>query len=1266
MVNNSNNAQNQQREDNNQTSPQDKEKKIEKAIKKYSDGRLNSSKGIDFYNSASANLDGFFNDGLKNDFKKFIEENDEFKSIKLEDISEKKDSFTKHILSFGVAYESKRTAIREVIKREYGELNIDGNNALNYKISGLSLSGLDDVLENGEKRDSFIQGTLKDKAPKKKEFLNFLDNLNINPSSITKEQTKAIISIRNGNLINDEQLKDVLDLFKNNPEAQKNIIKAFLPSVSIKKLIDMDILTEEKANSYIKELINNNDNLKKLKPHFESNHGYLNDDIYEKVIIPTYLFPDDVVKKILGEQGVPLLVKEYNSLVDENNRNGSFSHLFELDENGNVTPDFIKKVSSDSSLRDKIKGIDKLKEGVILKTRKKTEKDDSGNQGEDVGYFRIDKLDIGTVLETKLLQVTNLTGPNGIKRNPGEPENLRYNTFLEFLKSIDGGEFIDNDVFEAEKKDGKIKESIEVGEINSISDLNKKLDEEADSKGSIYKVEDGMSFETFKDDKSKYGVFSISINKAKNEITVTNGNAEFGPLSYKKFYEDFLHNQSSRISNLRTPEAMLSTIKINGDSKVADGFKEIVFEDGKFMPQDRKADKNFEGIRYFTGKDGAAIRIDEIKNGKVKLSEGKYKENIKAGESDEFKGSRSSWYGIEIMYYMLQKNGLTPKIPKKPVEHVDAKKPPKLQGGLFKSWLQGYSINDLVKGSKQFTDFVKHKLEQGSKVNSSRFAVKIGKILHLPDDVMLDLNSVVRSADKKNMDEIVGEMGNLSPLERIQRIGKIVKNAGSPTYELQAAMLVALSKFGHLYPGMVENEGTYLWYRRFGGVPNDTFFKQTKGDLEKEGKQFTEEALIILWLKKDSTWQKYNMSSSFWGELKKSWKEGREGGQKAGGEDTESMKSVDARINFAIDELRKGKKYNTFGILKPIWGKGGTAQEMNKVPFILLMSGTTKKFNEAEIRAMNNFYWEGYPFPALWFGKDDDSINLFQDVIVKLSKSIGAEKEAEKIVSMQRKFEKNGYKLDENNKTDEFQEFVKEISSFWDKHGSKLSPKLTISGDPEIFLKKDEPNNAEYAKYYNTLKSRMESSDYKLNEGGFAEGFYSHDHSSQALQGVETFLSKKVRFTSDATVVDKAGKDIFDAVVDGIRDIKNKQHDSDPVKNREYQIKLYQEYYRGTYAFIKSQITTIEKFQKSDYGKKLAKLGFNFSEDLDYEGVKAGNYNDKIRGYFDSYMVHGTDAVKVNSAIQTRNVFEGKITDLIPAEGVADSHHNDSQNRRAA
>ena len=699
---------------------------------------------------------------------------------------------------------------------------------------------------------------------------------------------------------------------------------------------------------------------------------------------------------------------------------------------------------------------------------------------------------------------------------------------------------------------------------------------------------------------------------------------------------------------------LLSAINTNWDSKVAEWYKELVFEEGKFSPHDRKEEKWFEWVKYFISNKGKkAIYIEEIKDWKVKLSEWEYTESSK-WEKDKYKWTKAAWYWLEIMYFLIQRDKLTPKIPSKPVEPTSAKDMPKLKAWLFKSWLQWFSITDMVKWSKQFTDFIKHKLEQWSKVNSSKFAVKIWKALHLPEDVMLDLNSIVRSADKKNMGEITWEIGDLSPLERIKRINKIVTNAWSPTYELQAAMIVALSKFWHLYPWMVENEWSYLWYQRFGWKPNDEFFTKTKKKLIDEWKQFTEEALVILFLKEASTCKRLNISTSFWWEAKKAWKEWREWWQKSWEWDTESMKRVEPRINHAISEIKVWKIYNTFWILKPIWWKWWDAQQMNKIPFLLVMAWTTKKLNEDEIRTMTNYYWWWYPFSALWFWKDDHSIALFQSIIIKLSGTISpeAKKAAENMVAKQKYFEKNWY-----DKEDEYKKFIDEVVAFWDSYWSALSPKLSITWDPEIFLKKDEPNNAEYAEYYNVLSSRIEAAGYELNKWWFEEWFYNYNHSSPALQNVEKFLSKSVSLSTQWVVSNQNWKDVFNSVIAWIKDIKNKNFSEDKIEDKKYKLKIYQEYYRWVYAFVKAQTAWNmgTNFAKTEFWEALIKLWFNLKEDLDADQMRAWIYNDKINWYFENYLHSWSNVQSIWSVKKTKNVFEDKISTMVNSQ--ADSYN---------
>lgn len=1233
---------------------------IDSAIKSFINFKLNKWENLDYYNAVSWDLENFFTWKFKEEFIKYTQWNKDFKNIKIEEIENKKWVFVQEIMSFWIPYESKRNALKEIIKREYEDSvnNIDSNNTINFKIKNLGVKNLEELIENWGKRDSFIKSLFKNKAPVKKDFLSFMENMKIDYEKLSKEQFEALISIRNWDYIDQDQLTHILSLFKNDLEAKQNIVKTFYSSISLKKLKTLWVITDKEATEAIKKLINENESLKKYKNHLnqDENQTILDKIDLEDIIIPTYLFPESVLDRILDKDLLSTLEKEYNKLIDEV-RSKEEKMKFQLDNSWKITPDFIKKVKENEQLSKKISWIEKLKNWVVFKTAIKNE-----HWEEEAGYFRIDWLDTGVIYETKTLTISNLTNGWWIFKNENNiyPELLTYDIFYKFLEKLENWIFIEGDVFGEKIKKWEIKQEINENEINTLEELNEKLDEE-DEKWKQYKVEVGMSFETTKSgpEHSEKWVFSITkIDKNSGKIWITNWQNEEWPFTYVQFFNWFqaqIWDNWWRIQSVNNVEWFLSAIQNNSDEKLKKWFKELIVHNSKIIPQDRKDDKDFGWIEYFVWDDKKAIRITEIKDWKVKLSTGEYtewlmKKNKKTDKDEKQPDSykqkgKESWIWYEMFYLLVKNYKSVPKIPVKPVKQEAEKDWPAVKWWLFKSYLAGKSVFDLVKWWKQFIDAIKHKLEQWSKLKAAEFAYSLWKNLHLPDDMLLDLKSSVQKSNHSVMEEIMWEISNLGWSDRMDRIRSVLENNWSQIYELQAVLLVTLKKYWILYPGWLSQyKWSYFWYKRFWWVVNDKKFLEIKKNIEWSWEQFTEETLLREYFREPEVKARYNIKELFWIDIKNSWREWRESQIDTWNKDTKGLLTLDARIEYAVNKLKAWEYYHVVSAIKNIWWKWWSWVEMNKIPFLLLMSGATKRLSQDEVSELRWHFISWQSFPALWFINSWENIKLFQDVILKLSEWQWWKmaEDAKKLV----KKERSGNYSEK--------ELVWDLAKFWDEYWAILSPKLTLTKDPEIFLKKDEPGNIEYKLYYDSLKWMTTDDWYNLDKkDALWNHVYDYDHSLMALTWVKQFLEKWISSIRHDWTMDKHSSHIFEQVIKWMKNIKN-YSSKDSKKDEVYKKKLYFEYTKGIMEFLSEKISNIESFMETDTWITLLNqwipldlLSKDNKSDIPMkERIRDWHFDWKINIWLQKYLSWWAKISK-KSAKDTTNVFEWKIEDIL-------------------
>ena len=315
---------------------------------------------------------------------------------------------------------------------------------------------------------------------------------------------------------------------------------------------------------------------------------------------------------------------------------------------------------------------------------------------------------------------------------------------------------------------------------------------------------------------------------------------------------------------------------------------------------------------------------------------------------------------------------------------------------------------------------------------------------------------------------------------------------------------------------------------------------------------------------------------------------------------------------------------------------------MNKIPFLLLMSGATKRLSQDEVSELKWHFISWQSFPALWFINSGENIKLFQDVILKLSE--GQWWKMEEVAKELIKKERSGNYSEK--------ELVWDLSNFWDKYGAILSPKLTLTKDPEIFLKKDEPGNIEYKLYYDSLKWMTTDDWYNLDKkDALWNHVYDYDHSLMALTGIKQFLEKWISSIRHDGTMDKHSTHIFDQVIKWMKNIKNIKS-KDPVKDEIYQKKLYFEYTKGIMAFLADK--NMENFMDTDTWITLRNLWINLeilSKDNKtdmpkWEMIRDWHFDREISIWLKKYLSWWAKISK-KSTKDTTNVFEWKIEDIL-------------------
>ena len=113
--------------------------------------------------------------------------------------------------------------------------------------------------------------------------------------------------------------------------------------------------------------------------------------------------------------------------------------------------------------------------------------------------------------------------------------------------------------------------------------------------------------------------------------------------------------------------------------------------------------------------------------------------------------------------------------------------------------MNSWSVSDIIHGIKGISHGVTHYLEKGSKLNASRAALRMGRMVGLPTDMMAQL----QADEVKNVQEIIDQtkekLSKLNgPVARL-KVMHIIHNRSSRPEEVAAATMWMVNSYGHLY-----------------------------------------------------------------------------------------------------------------------------------------------------------------------------------------------------------------------------------------------------------------------------------------------------------------------------------------------------------------------------------------------------------------------------------------------------------------------------------
>ncbi|MDD2907198.1 MAG: hypothetical protein PHH98_01020 [Candidatus Gracilibacteria bacterium] len=639
---------------------------------------------------------------------------------------------------------------------------------------------------------------------------------------------------------------------------------------------------------------------------------------------------------------------------------------------------------------------------------------------------------------------------------------------------------------------------IELDNLKNIYSLEKLINcvDEFDSAGKKFKFQSGMSFSSSK------GIFTIT-RVDNGTIDVTGIGGETKDIPYKDFFEEFKKIKSKRLSSTTDSSLLISNILSDNsllDSGLINTWNDFEYKNNSI--QKKNSTKNIE-YNYLKAKDSNdLLEIESISGDRVVINMGEYEDykkdkdgNIKKDKDGNkieeknitmYSGGRFT-VSISWLDAWIKENNARPSSldENKDVESSNVKGE-KISGSFLSRYMNRISVHDLMAGMKLGVDSIESYLKEGSEEKSAKAAQGIFGLV-LPDALKNDLMTRVEESQKKRSDDYVSKLGNVDSWKAASMIISWLKNKDAPQYLKEAGAIFMLQKYGVLYAkDLYDYKGSFLFYESFGGKIGDKLYEEVKADAKKTNQNFTEEQLLFRLVNLQCKEQGYNgvkRRSRYHKEFKKHRNVGKQDEYETGKGDAKDERTVGARIKGGVGELKGGTYANARGWLEEAINKGGSMEEMNKIPFIISFSGISYNFEQNELDQFKNFPASSRMVPVLRFLSYSNDTDLINETILEVCKRYSEIKGKEGIY-------KDALKIFSNQKTNTISEKkkIEQTEAFYSTYGKDITDILYMlnTGDTSsnsylskmILIEKDdrindngeeEKGNVIFKRYFDSL-----------------------------------------------------------------------------------------------------------------------------------------------------------------------------------------------------
>lgn len=898
-------------------------------------------------------------------------------------------------------YKTRRLEMKKLIQKHFNVSEEFYAHDIESVVTALSEEKLSEYTQSSERlRKFFTLSGLQE--PQKRNMKWFLENLNIESKLRNFSQEKRdeilyelhdtlqgtslsspIFAQKLNNLIHRLLAEWLFDVMQ-----KKELILAFLPTISLEQIRMYNLMTESELNTYINtHLINDID------------VSYRDESLRQ-------------IRARMGDIEIPTSALQLNTpwVLDTILKNADFKYFAQeiqdfhhLGQSDSIADFDTLKDNISTELWERVTWLNALMPWNFMTLHAKR------GWSEEIQYYQIISTRSENPPHEKL--VFRNVWWNGVYN--ASSEKYDYTNYWDFYKLVSNPkiisrlEFSNWDIFDEKLESWELMRVEWEYSFNTLdtawtfnSDTLRQSLDLLDTNGKKFWFQSGTTFRTEGTLQNSWDdLYTIEkIDEWKlpwGQIHLVNISWKREKIDFETFFETWKEKKAQRCSMVNSWEELITDV--NAEKSV---WSQMKFENGKLINE--WYPKWNQEVEYLVSENALSvwddtnlIQIHSIQWATAKISFWKYtwKElpNSKNKKSWKWASYSVSKDTVEVSLWMLAawskeswlqwKNIKGENIPEKLPESA------KLKWWFWSGYVNNFAnISSLIAAGKMWGENMKNYFQDGTNEQAMKLASKLPVFSSEQNSAM---KMRLEQSEKKHTDEALEKLKVLDSWDATKLVAKWLTNKHTTESRKVGALLYMLEKYGVLYEknAMMEYKGTFLFYTAFWWTVGDELYLQYKDECARAAppKQFLEEDLMYKLISKRC---KGEIKPPLRGRLYKEveaimWKWLTDELEKWK-KDADKKGTFKEKEDFAFWELKDGWYPNAMWAFEAMVWKGNTPQRLNKLPFVMLTSWAAKSFSA---QLTNKFKLWNLVLTT-FFTHSSAHTDLFNRVVVSLCRDI--------------------------------------------------------------------------------------------------------------------------------------------------------------------------------------------------------------------------------------------------------------------------------------